>query len=103
MFTLMIFLQARAPDSPVIIVGTHYDEIPSGSRQTIINQYRKIIYTRFVSDKFGGGLQNNVEHGIPRVVDVTEVSSKPKAEHNIRELRGLIYESVLSIRDSGMF
>ena len=87
----------------MIIVGIHYDEIPSANRQPLINEYRKIIYTRFVSDKFGGGLQNNMEHGIPRVVDVTEVSSKPKAEYNIRELRGLVYESVLSIRDSGMF
>jgi len=95
-------IQSRAPDSSVIIVGTHYDEIVPQNRAEVIKRCRDAIFKRFVSDRYGGGLQNNVEHGIPRVVEVVEVSSKPKAEHNIRELRGLIHDKVLSIRDSGM-
>ena len=86
----------------MIIVGTHYDEIVPQNRAEVIKRCRDAIFKRFVSDRYGGGLQNNVEHGIPRVVEVVEVSSKPKAEHNIRELRGLIHDKVLSIRDSGM-
>ena len=87
----------------MIVVGTHYDELPSAGRQELITKYRKLIFTRFVSDKHGGGLLNISQHGIPRVVDVVEISSKPKSEHNIRELRGLIYDNVLSVQDFGMF
>ena len=86
----------------MIIVGTHYDEILPQNRPGVIKLYRDTIFSRFVSDRYGGGLQNNVEHGIPRVVEVVEVSSKARAEHNIRELRGIIHDKVLSIRDSGM-
>lgn len=86
----------------MIIVGTHYDELHPSRRRKTIDRYREIIRSRFVSDRLGGGLQNIVEHGLPQVIAVVEVSSKPKAEFNIRELRGLIYDKVLSLRDTGM-
>ena len=85
----------------MIIVGTHYDEVLPAHRKQVIDRYREVICNRFVSDKLGGGLQNVVEHGLPRVIAVTEVSSKARSEYNIKELRGLIYEKVLSLRDSG--
>ena len=97
----MILCQARAHDSTVIIVGTHYDEIPPANRKQTVDEYRSILYSRYVSEKLGGGVSSMSEKGLPKVIEVTEVSSKPRSEHNIRELRHLIYDKALSLRDTG--
>ena len=98
----VLFLQCRAADSAVIIVGTHYDELSSQSRKQNVERYRKKIYERYVSKENGGAVRSLLEKGLPRVIAVTEVSSKAKAEYGIRELRNLIYEKVLSLRDTGI-
>ncbi|XP_065057929.1 leucine-rich repeat serine/threonine-protein kinase 1-like isoform X2 [Rhopilema esculentum] len=96
----LLNIQARAHDSTVIIVGTHYDEIPPANRKQTVDEYRSILYSRYVSEKLGGGVPSMAEKGLPKVIEVTEVSSKPRSEHNIRELRHLIYDKALSLRDT---
>ncbi len=95
--------QARAQDAAVVIVGTHYDEMAPQTRKELIDSYRIAIKTRYVSSALGGGIQRLNEKGLPRVLAIAEVSCKNRTEHNIRDLRNIIYETATSLKDSRKF
>ena len=61
-------LQARAPYSPVIIVGTHLDKLLPGEAPELRGRYRQLIEKIYMQP--GGGY--------PEICDVIEVSAVTK-------------------------
>ncbi|KAG5883328.1 hypothetical protein JTB14_032528 [Gonioctena quinquepunctata] len=88
----LVNIQARAPNSPVIIVGTHYDVVQEFS-PNVSEEYQRIIRDRFIN------IVDAEKCGLPRVLDTIEISCKTR--HNIKLLCNLIYETVFSLRPPG--
>uniref|UniRef100_A0A915PJA2 non-specific serine/threonine protein kinase n=1 Tax=Setaria digitata TaxID=48799 RepID=A0A915PJA2_9BILA len=89
----LVNIQARAPNSPVIIVGTHVDQIfsnPERFPSTYLNDLNIIIRDHFVM------VPDADKKGLPRVVESLFVSSKTK--QNIRVLCNLLYRTAYDIR-----
>ena len=94
-------LKARAPDSPVIIVGTHYDCLEDKDRRSdYLTNLRSMISDNYLAAEFGGRVQNTRERGLPKVMAMIEVSCK--TGYHIRELRQLIYNTSFEIKEKGM-
>lgn len=88
--------QARAPNAPVIIVGTHYDEVLNNSKkfpQSFVEDLQRQIRERFVA------VQDADKKGLPRVIDSVIVSCKSR--FNIRVLCDLIYRCAYELRLPG--
>ncbi|XP_076250430.1 leucine-rich repeat kinase isoform X2 [Rhynchophorus ferrugineus] len=88
----LVNIQARAPNSPVIIVGTHYDVVQEFN-PNISEEYQQIIRDRFIN------VVDAEKCGLPRVLDTIEISCKTK--HNIKLLCNLIYDTVFSLKPPG--
>lgn len=88
----LVNIQARAPNSPVIIVGTHYDVIQERN-PSVSEEYQQMIRDRFIN------VVDAEKCGLPRVLDTIEISCKTK--HNIKLLCNLIYDTVFSLRPPG--
>ncbi|XP_030762504.1 leucine-rich repeat serine/threonine-protein kinase 1 isoform X2 [Sitophilus oryzae] len=88
----LVNIQARAPNSPVIIVGTHYDVVQEFN-PNISEDYQQIIRDRFIN------VVDAEKCGLPRVLDTIEISCKTK--HNIKLLCNLIYDTVFSLKPPG--
>ncbi|KAG4071917.1 hypothetical protein HA402_006078 [Bradysia odoriphaga] len=86
-------IQARAPNSPVIIVGTHYDEIGVSISVEEAQQLQQTIRERFIV------VMDSEKLGLPKVLDSIEVSCKTK--YNIPVLANLIYDAAFSLRLPG--
>lgn len=90
----LVNIQARAPNSPVIIIGTHYDltqeYFPTPHTSEDLQQ---MIRDRFIN------IVDAEKCGLPRVLDTIEISCKTR--HNIKLLCNLIYETVFSLRPPG--
>ncbi|CAH0599523.1 unnamed protein product [Chrysodeixis includens] len=88
-------IQARAPGSPVIMVATHYDQVPncnlpeSESPEVLQRLIRSSIMGAPDADKLG----------LPRVLDSVEVSCSTR--HNIRLLADIIYSVAFSVKPPG--
>ncbi|XP_048577768.1 leucine-rich repeat serine/threonine-protein kinase 1 isoform X2 [Nematostella vectensis] len=96
----LLNIQARAPDSPVLIVGTHYDMLTAEERRSdLLPTLQAMIKERYVAMEYGGGVQSPRERGLPKVVNRIEVSGK--TGHNVRELRHMIYSVSLDIKERG--
>lgn len=63
-------IQARAPNSPVIIVGTHQDSIGTTISSSDAAKMQQIIRDRFIA------VTDAEKMGLPRVLDSIEVSCK---------------------------
>ncbi|XP_033223116.1 leucine-rich repeat serine/threonine-protein kinase 1 [Belonocnema kinseyi] len=87
-FQWLVNIQSRAPNSPVIIVGTHYD---------ISNEQSEVLQ-QHIRDKFINVVDAE-KCGLPRVMETIEVSCKTR--HNIKMLCNLIYDVVFSLRSPG--
>ncbi|KAG8224988.1 hypothetical protein J437_LFUL005999, partial [Ladona fulva] len=87
----LVNIQARAPNSPVIIVGTHYDMMRDPSSMS--EDLQQMIRDRFIN------IVDAEKCGLPRVLDTIEVSCKTR--HNIKLLCNLIYDTVFSLRPPG--
>ncbi|XP_024943937.1 leucine-rich repeat serine/threonine-protein kinase 1 isoform X2 [Cephus cinctus] len=87
-FQWLVNIQSRAPNSPVIIVGTHYDM--SADQSEVLQQY--------IRDKFINVVDAE-KCGLPKVMETIEVSCKTR--HNIKMLCNLIYDVVFSLRSPG--
>lgn len=87
-FQWLVNIQSRAPNSPVIIVGTHYDV--SNEQSEVLQQY--------IRDKFINVVDAE-KCGLPKVMETIEVSCKTR--HNIKMLCNLIYDVVFSLRLPG--
>lgn len=64
------FLQARAPNSAVIIVGTHFDEIGETFSAQLAEELQQIIREKFIA------LPDAEKIGLPRVIDSIEISCR---------------------------
>ncbi|XP_071051470.1 leucine-rich repeat serine/threonine-protein kinase 1 isoform X2 [Onthophagus taurus] len=88
----LVNIQARAPNSPVLIIGTHYD-IVQERNPTVSEEYQQVIRDRFIN------IVDAEKCGLPRVLDTIEISCKTR--HNIKLLCNLIYDTVFSLRPPG--
>ncbi|GJQ77064.1 hypothetical protein Trydic_g23635 [Trypoxylus dichotomus] len=88
----LVNIQARAPNSPVLIVGTHYD-IVQERNPSVSEEYQQIIRDRFIN------IVDAEKCGLPRVLDTIEISCRTR--HNIKLLCNLIYDTVFSLRPPG--
>ncbi|XP_055684527.1 leucine-rich repeat serine/threonine-protein kinase 1 isoform X1 [Lutzomyia longipalpis] len=86
-------IQARAPNSPVIIVGTHYDAVGDTFPAKKAEELQLIIRDRFIA------VADAEKMGLPRVLDSIEVSCR--TGHNIKLLSNLIYDTAFSLRSPG--
>ncbi|XP_053686186.1 leucine-rich repeat serine/threonine-protein kinase 1 isoform X3 [Sabethes cyaneus] len=86
-------IQARAPNSPVIIVGTHYDAVGETLPAKKAEELQQVIRDRFIA------VSDAEKIGLPRVLDSIEVSCK--TGHNIKLLANLIYDTAFSLRPPG--
>ncbi|XP_070567306.1 leucine-rich repeat serine/threonine-protein kinase 1-like [Ptychodera flava] len=91
----LVNIQVRAPDSPVIIVGTHYDEVlrRKSYPREFWPELQKMIYKKFIN------IEEPEMHGLPWVLESIEVSCT--RGHNIPKLRDMIYETAFSLRQPG--
>ncbi|RWS17099.1 Leucine-rich repeat serine/threonine-protein kinase 1-like protein [Dinothrombium tinctorium] len=89
----LVNIQARAPNAPVIIVGTHYDLMGEFFPRFYTDDLQQMIREKFIyvvdPDKIG----------LPHVIDTIEVSIKTR--HNIKKLCNLIYDTAFEIRCPG--
>lgn len=95
-------LQARAPDSVVIIVGTFYDQLTTQQKRSgFVERMHKLIYQLYVGKDLDGGIGIPRERGLPKVVRVIDVSCT--SGHHINTLRDMIYTTALEIKVPGKF
>ncbi|CAG0901859.1 unnamed protein product, partial [Darwinula stevensoni] len=89
----LVNIQARAPNSPVIIVGTHYDLVKDHLPPSYAEHLQSLIRTKFI------GIIDPDKSGLPRVVETLEVSCRTR--YNLRTLANLIYDTAYSLRSPG--
>ncbi|XP_069680319.1 leucine-rich repeat serine/threonine-protein kinase 1 isoform X2 [Periplaneta americana] len=89
----LVNIQARAPNSPVLIVGTHYDMVREHYPSSTSEDLQQLIRDKFIN------IVDAEKCGLPRVLDTIEVSCKTR--HNIKLLCNLIYDTVFSLRPPG--
>ncbi|XP_049858112.1 leucine-rich repeat serine/threonine-protein kinase 1 isoform X1 [Schistocerca gregaria] len=89
----LVNIQARAPNSPVLIIGTHYDLMREQYPASTSEELQQIIRDKFIN------IVDAEKCGLPRVLDTIEVSCKTR--HNIRLLCNLVYDTVFSLRSPG--
>ncbi|XP_022652148.1 leucine-rich repeat serine/threonine-protein kinase 1-like isoform X3 [Varroa destructor] len=89
----LVNIQARAPNSPVIIVATHHDLVQEKYPSTYSEDLQQMVRDRFLQTVDAD------KRGLPRILDSIEVSCKTK--HNIRRLAELIYDTAYDLRCTG--
>lgn len=90
----LVNIQSRAPGSPVIIVGTHYDLVKEYYPPFFSSDLQALIRQKYMSDTVDAD-----KRGLPRVVASVEVSAKSK--FNVRLLANLIYETAWELKLPG--
>ncbi len=89
-------IQTRAPGSPVIIVGTHHDQLAKHRNYREISAYlQRVIYERFVRPTG----ENETTSPYPPVMASVEVSSK--TGFNVKLLAKIIYETAAQMKAPG--
>lgn len=63
-------IQARAPNSPVIIVGTHHDNIGVNISEDEASKLQQYIRERFIA------ITDSEKIGLPKVMSSIEISCK---------------------------
>jgi len=63
-------IQARAPNSPVIIVGTHFDAVGESISPQKAEQLQQLIREKFIA------IPDAEKIGLPRVIDSIEISCR---------------------------
>ncbi|KAG1714290.1 Leucine-rich repeat serine/threonine-protein kinase 1 [Nymphon striatum] len=86
----LVNIQARAPNSPVIIVGTHYDLVKENFPPAFSEDLQHLIRERFIN------VVDADKCGLPKVLDTIEISCKTR--YNIKNLCNLIYDTVFELR-----
>ncbi|XP_078364681.1 leucine-rich repeat serine/threonine-protein kinase 1-like isoform X2 [Oculina patagonica] len=84
----LLNIQARAPFSEVLIVGTHLDLLPKKNRQARVDALKHSIAVKYLDNQ-----------GFPKIVGNIVVS--PTTGENIPELREMIYSKALKVKDLG--
>lgn len=89
-------IQTRAPGSPVIIVGTHQDQLAKLKNYKEISNYlQRLIYERFVRPS----AETESTSAYPPVMASVEISSK--TGHNVKLLARLIYDVATQMKTPG--
>jgi GTPase SAR1 family protein len=89
-------IQTRAPGSPVIIVGTHHDQIAKLKNYKEISNYlQRLIYDRFVRPS----AETESTSAYPPIMASIEISSK--TGHNVKMLARLIYDVATQMKTPG--
>ena len=88
----LLNIQARAPNAPVLIVGTHLDLLSKADKQEI-PQMRKSIIQKY------GHVEFKQKPGLPNILSITEVSTTNN--DNIDDLRDSIYYSASHLTVNG--
>ncbi|XP_041989151.1 leucine-rich repeat serine/threonine-protein kinase 1 isoform X2 [Aricia agestis] len=88
-------IQARAPGSPVIMVGTHYDLV---NHSTVPESESPLALQRLIRGAVMAAPDAD-KLGLPRVLDSVEVSCSTK--HNIKLLADVIYSVAFSVKPPG--
>lgn len=89
----LINIQARAPNSPVIIVGTHCDVVRDEFPPSFSDYLQQRIREKFIN------VTDPEKCGLPRVLETVEVSCKSR--ENMRMLAHLLYDTAFSLRTPG--
>ena len=93
--TWLINIQTRAPGSPVIIIGTHQDQLANLKNYKEISKHlQSLIYSRFVKPN-----ETNENCAFPPIWASIEVSSK--TGFNIKQLAYLIYDVASQMKAPG--
>lgn len=92
-FHWLVNIQARAPNSPVLIVGTHYDLVKDTFPSSYSEDLQQLVRDRFIN------VVDAEKCGLPRVLDTIEISCRTR--HNVRLLCNLIYDAVFSLKLPG--
>jgi GTPase SAR1 family protein len=91
-------IQTRAPGSPVILVGTHQDQLAKlKNYKEISNHLQRCIYERFVQTTTDS---DSSSAAFPPIMASVEVSSK--TGFNIKALARLVYDVAAQMRVSGV-
>jgi GTPase SAR1 family protein len=89
-------IQTRAPGSPVIIVGTHHDQLAKLKNYKEISNYlQRLIYERFVRPS----AETESTSAYPPVMASIEISSK--TGYNVKMLARLIYDVAAQMKAPG--
>ena len=88
----LLNIQARAPNAPVLIVGTHLDLLSKADRQQIPH-FRKNIIQKY------GHVDFKQKPGFPIILNISEVSTI--SNENIDDLRDSIYYSASHLTVNG--
>ncbi|XP_067619795.1 leucine-rich repeat serine/threonine-protein kinase 1 isoform X3 [Eurosta solidaginis] len=86
-------IQARAPNSAVIIVGTHFDAVGETISAQHAEELQQLIREKFIA------IPDAEKIGLPRVIDSIEISCRTM--HNIRLLANIIYDAAFMLRSPG--
>ncbi len=89
----LINIQARAPNSPVIVVGTHLDVVKDEFPPSFSEYLQQRIREKFIH------ITDPEKCGLPKVLETIEVSCKSR--HNMRLLANLLYDTAASLRSPG--
>eukprot|EP00117_Sycon_ciliatum_P025517 scpid2720/ scgid5797/ Leucine-rich repeat serine/threonine-protein kinase 1 len=87
----LVNIQARAPGSTVIIVGTHLDKVQQSMTHAQVQELKDEVRRRYVVDRSG-----LPRPGLPNVVEAMELSNLKTS--SVRELRDLVYNVASEIR-----
>lgn len=88
--------QARAPGSPVVIIGTHCDTLkPEAEKEKRKAELNRIIYHKYL---VGHGPQQLREMGLPKILDVIYVGCPLNGRpEGVSELRNALYDIAFSL------
>eukprot|EP00057_Strongylocentrotus_purpuratus_P000847 XP_001184678.3 PREDICTED: leucine-rich repeat serine/threonine-protein kinase 1 [Strongylocentrotus purpuratus] len=92
----LVNIQARAPNSPVIIVGTHYDVILRDKKYSkeYWPELKRTIFDRFIN------IAHPQDAGLPHVIACVEVSCAASSKsYNVNMLRDLVYDTAYSLTE----
>ena len=92
--------QARAPNSPVIIVGTHLDKVVRKDfPDSYLTHMRQLLRSRYLDSV------EREKSGLPKIVGFVEVSCKASfgRTSGLSELYEMIINTVLTETGSGLY
>lgn len=87
--------KARAPSSPVVIVGTHIDLLKPEEKEKVKADFKQLICQKFL---MGRGPQQLRELGLPRIIDIVYVGCAAGGRgEGIAELRKSLYDIAFTL------
>ena len=93
-------IEARAPQSPVIVIGTHIDQLESANRQRELHEFKELIETRY-QERYTAGQYLKVDPGLPVIKAILFVAlpdpKRGKVE-GVSELRKHIYNTAWKLK-----